>query len=205
MRGRGPEGPWLRPAEDRPRPCYDGPVDSAPAPLIDIPTLAEPEAEWRRLSPSAAVVRAIAGAIAGGVLSVPLAGALVGVLSELLGFGPAASGLLAIPTTTIAGAILGAWLGRLRWKRTRWKLDAIGLHVRRGLFWHTEVLVPRSRVQHLDVERGPIERQFTLATLVVHTAGTQTAALRLSGLEDGDAVSLRDALIPDATRHVDAL
>lgn len=150
-------------------------------------------------------MRAIGGAIAGGVLSVPLAGVLVGVLSELLGLGPAISGLLAIPTTTIAGVILGAWLGRLRWKRTRWRLDEIGLHVRRGLFWHTEVLVPRSRVQHLDVERGPLERQFTLATLVVHTAGTQTAALRLSGLEDGDAVSLRDALIPDATRHVDAL
>ena len=67
------------------------------------------------------------------------------------------------------------------------------------------VLVPRSRVQHLDVERGPLERQFALATLVVHTAGTQTAALRLSGLDDHDAVALRDALIPDATQHADAL
>jgi membrane protein YdbS with pleckstrin-like domain len=60
-------------------------------------------------------------------------------------------------------------------------------------------------VQHLDVERGPLERQFSLATLVVHTAGSQTTALRLSGLEEPDAVALRDALIPDATRHVDAL
>jgi len=180
-------------------------VDSAPAPLTDAPTAAEPEAGWHRLAPAAAVVRAIAGAIAGGVLSMPVAGVLVALLSGQLGFGPIVSGVLAIPTTAVAGSLLGAWLGRLRWRRTRWKLDGIGLHVRRGLFWHTEVLVPRSRVQHLDIERGPIERQFTLATLIVHTAGTQTAALRLSGLEDGDAVALRDALIPDATRHVDAL
>jgi membrane protein YdbS with pleckstrin-like domain len=122
-----------------------------------------------------------------------------------LTFSPLVSGVAAIPTTTLAGAVLGAWLGRLRWKRTRWKLDAIGLHVRRGLFWHTEVLVPRSRVQHLDIERGPLERQFALGTLIVHTAGTQTHALRLSGLDDADAVALRDALIPDAARHVDAL
>jgi membrane protein YdbS with pleckstrin-like domain len=114
-------------------------------------------------------------------------------------------GLAAILADTLAGALLGAWIDRLRWRRTRWKLDGIGLHVRRGLLWHAEVLVPRSRVQHLDVERGPLERQFGLATLVVHTAGTQTHALRQSGLDDADAVALRDALIPDAARHVDAL
>lgn len=181
-------------------------MESAPAPpLTDVPTDATPESEWRRLSSSAAIVRAIAGAIVGGVASIPVAGVLVGLLSDLLGLSPLFTGVLVIPTTAIVGSLLGAWLGRLRWKRTRWKLDAIGLHVRRGLFWHTEVLVPRSRVQHLDVERGPLERQFSLASLIVHTAGTQNAALRLSGLDDADAVALRDALIPDAVRHVDAL
>ena len=185
--------------------CYDGAVDSVPAPLIDTPADATPLPEWRRLAPAAAAVRTIAGGIGGVVFSIPFAALLVALLSEHLGFGPLMSGLVAIPTATLAGAGLGAWMGRLRWRRTRWKLDDIGLHVRRGLFWHVEVLVPRSRVQHLDVERGPLERQFSLATLVVHTAGSQTTALRLSGLVEPDAVALRDALIPDAARHVDAL
>jgi hypothetical protein len=79
------------------------------------------------------------------------------------------------------------------------------LRVRRGWLWRTELLVPRSRVQHLDIERGPIERRFNLATLVVHTAGTRTQALRQAGLAEPDAVALRNALIPDAARRGDAL
>ena len=102
----------------------------------------------------------------------------------------------------LAGA--GAWLGRLRWRHTRWKLDARGFHVRRGWLVRTEILIPRSRVQHLDLERGPLERYVGLATLVIHTAGSQTPALRQAGLADADAVSLRDALLPP-TSHDDAL
>ena len=88
---------------------------------------------------------------------------------------------------------------------TAWKLDETGLHLRRGRMWRKEVLVPRSRVQHLDIERGPIERRYGVATLVVHTAGTRQHALRVAGLPDADAVALRDALVPAASRHDDVL
>ena len=76
----------------------------------------------------------------------------------------------------------GIWLGYRRWKSTAWKLDDTGLHVRRGRLWRKEILVPRSRVQHLDIERGPIERRYGLATLIVHTAGTRQHALAPAGL-----------------------
>lgn len=165
----------------------------------------EAAAGWRSLAPAARTVRSVGGAIGGIILSIPVAGLLVALLVGGLGIGPLVGGASAVLAAMIAGAGLGAWLGRMRWHRTRWRLDDIGLHVRRGLLWHTQVLVPRSRVQHLDIERGPIERQFRVATLIVHTAGTDTHALRLSGLDDDDAVSLRDALIPDAIRHADAL
>ena len=161
--------------------------------------------QWRRLAPAAATVKTIAGAIGGTVLSVPASAALTGLLVGTFALHPLVGGPLAFTTCTIGGAGLGAWLGRLRWARTWWRLDSVGLHVRRGVWWRLEALVPRSRVQHLDVERGPLERQFQLATLVVHTAGTQTAALRLSGLEDQDAVALRDALIPALAVDGDAL
>lgn len=140
----------------------------------------------------------IVGALTGVVLATPtiplLARGLDGWLIRL------AAWLAAM--VLLAGA--GAWLGRLRWRHTRWKLDARGFHVRRGWIVRTEVLVPRSRVQHLDLERGPLERYVGLATLVIHTAGSQTPALRQAGLADADAVSLRDALLP-ATSHDDAL
>ena len=153
---------------------------------------------WQRLPPAAGVVRGIAGAIGGLVFGGPVGFFLT---QPIDGLGVRLVLMLAVITGAAAG---GAWLGRARWRRTRWRLDAIGLRVRRGVLWHTEVLVPRSRVQHLDVERGPLERQFGLATLVVHTAGSQTQALRQTGLADADAVALRDALIP-AARDSDAL
>ena len=105
----------------------------------------------------------------------------------------------------LACGALGAWIAYRRWKFAAWKLDGTGLHFKRGRAWRKEVLVPRSRVQHLDIERGPIERRYGLASLVVHTAGTRHHALRIPGLPDEDAVALRDALVPAASRHEDVL
>ena len=96
-------------------------------------------------------------------------------------------------------------LGRRRWQHTSWRLDDTGLSVRRGRYFFSETLVPRSRVQHLDLERGPIERRQGLATLVVHTAGTRTHALRQPGLDEAEAMALRDALLPKAGRNDDNL
>jgi membrane protein YdbS with pleckstrin-like domain len=99
---------------------------------------------------------------------------------------------------------LAMWRASLAFRFTRWRLDEDGLRVRRGRFWRTEVLIPRARVQHLDIERGPIERRFGLATLVVHTAGTRLNAVRQPGFDDHDASRLRDALVPQHREHDDA-
>lgn len=108
-------------------------------------------------------------------------------------------------TIAVATALLGGWLGHVRWKFSAWKLDASGLRVRRGRFWRTEILIPRARVQHLDLQRGPLERRFGLATLIVHTAGTRVHALRQSGLLETEALALRDALVPTTDRRDDVV
>ena len=104
----------------------------------------------------------------------------------------------------LAGIGLGLWRATLAFRYTRWQLDDDGLRVRRGRFWRSETLVPRARVQHLDIERGPIERRFGLATLVVHTAGTRLNALRQPGFDEDSAMRLRDALVPQQREHDDA-
>jgi membrane protein YdbS with pleckstrin-like domain len=106
--------------------------------------------------------------------------------------------LVALAACPLLGAAVGFWMATRRWASTFWRLDERGLQVRRGHLFHHEVFVPRSRVQHLDLERGPIERHFGLATIVVHTAGTRLQALRQSGLAEADALALRDALVPAA-------
>lgn len=98
---------------------------------------------------------------------------------------------------------LALWRASLVFHYTRWRLDEDGLRVRRGRFWRSEVLVPRARVQHLDIERGPIERRYGLATLVVHTAGTRLNAVRQPGFDEASASHLRDALVPRQREHDD--
>lgn len=167
---------------------------------IALPSSAPAPADWQPMPDAARTVAGIVGAI----VALPILGGGGIFLAIALAEGWAAR--LAIGTAwLVAAALAGAALGRLRWRRTRWRLDARGLQVKRGLVWHSEVLVPRTRVQHLDLERGPIERRYGLATLVVHTAGTRMHALRQSGFLDADAVALRDALLPEANRHDDAL
>lgn len=147
---------------------------------------------WHPLPPAAGRVAAIVGALAGLPFAIGLTVLASAVLPGGLGLKIAAGAIALLLCTG-----LGALLGRARWRRTTWQLDDRGLHVRRGLVWRKEVLVPRSRVQHLDLERGPIERHFGLATLVAHTAGTRLSALRQSGFLDEDALHLRDALLPE--------
>lgn len=143
--------------------------------------------------------------------ALPAAARLTYRLPAMLGFGlpPLAAGTITslvlgvrgewLPPLLLAAAVLaliGGWvIGGLRHRRTRYRLDDDGLSVRRGLCWQSETLVPRTRVQHLDLERGPLERRLGLATLVAHTAGTRTSALRLAGLGAERARGLRDALV----------
>lgn len=161
---------------------------------------------WQVLPMAAAQVAMITGTIWGLVAGV--------VMVFLVAVPPARVLWSAFPLLTWIGLLILAWLlvmvfaiwlGYRRWKYTTWLLDATGLHVRHGKIWRREILIPRSRVQHLDIERGPIERHFGLATLIVHTAGTRQHALRQPGFLDAEAVALRDALVPDSDRHDDVL
>lgn len=94
----------------------------------------------------------------------------------------------------VALPAFGLWLGARRYRYTGWRLDRDGFAVRRGSLWRVETRVPANRVQHVDLRRGPVERRLRLATLVVHTAGTRHSAVAISGLDEDDAVRLRDHL-----------
>jgi membrane protein YdbS with pleckstrin-like domain len=50
-------------------------------------------------------------------------------------------------------------------------------------------------VHHTDVSRGPLERGIGLATLIIHTAGTEAASVTLGGLPGDAALEIRDHLI----------
>lgn len=109
------------------------------------------------------------------------------------------------PASAGVGALLGAWFGWRRHRLTFWRLDAQSLGVRRGHMWQSESHVPVSRVQHLDLRRGPLERMAGLATLIVHTAGTRMNTVAVAGLAHADAERLRDRLARQLDHDDDAL
>lgn len=98
----------------------------------------------------------------------------------------------------LACVIVLAWVySGARHRATRFALNDEGLRIRRGVFWQSEVLVPRSRVQHTDLSRGPLDRRFGMATLKVYTAGSKLASVGLDGIPEARALALRDALVND--------
>lgn len=79
----------------------------------------------------------------------------------------------------------------------RWRYGFVGdlLLMRYGILFVEERAVPVRRMQHVDLTRGPIERLFGLATLVVFTAGNEGSAFRVPGLPVQLAKELRDRIV----------
>lgn len=80
------------------------------------------------------------------------------------------------------------------YRRLQYRLTDRLLQVTRGWTFHTDTVVPLVRVQHLDVIRGPIDKMFGIATLVVHTAGTHNSIVTVPGLAPDRAAEIRDII-----------
>ncbi len=83
----------------------------------------------------------------------------------------------------------------LAYARWRYRVTDDLLLMRYGILWHEERLIPVRRMQHVDLMRGPIERLFGLATLVVFTAGNEGSAFRVPGLAVRTAEAMRDRIL----------
>jgi uncharacterized protein len=83
---------------------------------------------------------------------------------------------------------------RRRYRRWGYREGEDEIEIRRGMLIRVRTIVPFGRVQHIDVAQGPIQRPFGLATLILHTAGTQGAAVPLPGLTHADAEAMRDRI-----------
>lgn len=80
------------------------------------------------------------------------------------------------------------------YRRLGYRLTDRLLQVVRGWMFHTDTIVPFVRVQHIDVTRGPVDKLFGTATLVVHTAGTQNSIVTVPGLAPETAEDIRDVI-----------
>lgn len=116
---------------------------------------------------------------------------------SLAPFGPA------LPSAIIALlflALIVLWVPR-RVRHTRYLLRELDLHMQTGLWWRRTVSVAISRVQHLEITQGPLERSLGLSRLAVYTAGGMKSDLMIPGLPAGTAGRLKVQILSAAERE----
>lgn len=195
---RGPDGASQPPGE---RAVEQGPPDAEPVSLAaaPMPGAAGPPGDGsdvplRQLDPRWIAAERISGGIGAMVL---LTGALIVVLIFGAGWRLLALGAWAVLSVVLVAAAMAA--PAIQYRRARYRVTPFGLEIRWGVLWRRVTIVPRSRIQHTDVEQGPLLRRFGLAKLVVHTAGTEHSTVPLYGLAMPEATAIRDDLMGRAS------
>jgi hypothetical protein len=101
---------------------------------------------------------------------------------------------------TVGGAVvalvllLGIVRAVLLYRSWTYVVRPDSLYLSRGVFTRVRTVVPYVRVQHVDTRRSPLERLLGLSTLVVYTAGSRGADVRIPGLTPAGASTLQQRL-----------
>ncbi|MDJ1433338.1 PH domain-containing protein [Halostagnicola sp. A-GB9-2] len=99
-----------------------------------------------------------------------------------------------IAAVIAVAAILGIAYAVRLYQVWQFELQDDALYLERGVVTFVETAVPFVRVQHVDTQFGPIERALGLSSVVVYTAGSRNADVRVPGLTPDRARSLQDTL-----------
>ena len=147
---------------------------------------APPGNRWHPVAPALCRLRRIV--LLALLLMVLVALVVAAVLAPLPGWLFVVAGLLAVAGGAV-GWVLVARNAR-RWGYAEREED---LHIRHGAFFRRLVVVPYGRMQYVDVQAGPLEQLFEIASVHLHTASPGTSA-RIPGLPAAEAARLRDRL-----------
>ena len=127
----------------------------------------------------------------------------LGVGALALAAGGATPGLVALAAVSLVGMIV-SWLWTdAVWRGWRFVIGDDALHVRHGVLTRREATIPLHRVQHIDLEAGPLERRLGIATFVLRTAAAGSDST-VPGIDAADADEVRARILARAG-HGDAV
>jgi uncharacterized protein len=158
---------------------------------------APPVYEWKRLSPKFRSMRQLTSLVVPPVL-LTIPAVIVGVASGRWWI----SGLIWAAAAVIAIVRLG-FVGR-SWRSWGYVEREDDLYITHGVMFRSLIAVPYGRMQLVEVESGPLERAFGLATVTLKTASPETGA-RIPGLSPEEATRLRDRLTELGEAHASGL
>ena len=147
---------------------------------------APPGNAWQSVSPALARLRR--------TVLVTVSGLLVGALAALALLLPLPVRVWLPLVLLVLAAVVPGWvlIGRNArlWGYAERDED---LYIKHGAMFRALVVVPYGRMQYVDVQSGPVERAFGVASVHLHTASPGTSA-RIPGLPAEEAARLRDRL-----------
>lgn len=172
----------------------EGPVFGRPVPggSSSVPSSASPPV-FQRLDPRVIRLWRLSDAIGLGILVMALL--VVGIILAAQVEGSIVWVAIAWLAVVSLSVIMTLWHAPRAYAAWGYRIDDRVLEIRSGIWFRVLRLLPLSRLQHVDLHRGPLERACGLASLVLHTAGTHEATLMIPGLDSEEAVRLRDQLL----------
>lgn len=72
---------------------------------------------------------------------------------------------------------------------------------RHGWIFNHQITVPFNRIQHTEVNQGPIDRIYNLCELEIFTAGGVASDLSISGLDPIDAALIKEFISNKVAKH----
>lgn len=109
----------------------------------------------------------------------------------------AGSPALALGSVLVVGGIVGGlawWWTALVWRSWRFEVGDEALRLDHGVLTRRMSTIPFHRVQHIDLEAGPIERRLRLTTLVLRTASASSDST-VPGIDSAEAEVLRRRIL----------
>ena len=99
---------------------------------------------------------------------------------------------VASAAAVVAVSAAGVWpYPDLLWRHWRYEIGEAEVDLQHGWWTVTRTLIPMARIQHVDTRRGPLQRRFGLASVVLFTAA---GASEIPALADAVADAARDRI-----------
>jgi membrane protein YdbS with pleckstrin-like domain len=183
--------PYPRDAQYAPRPLKPtAPESSSASSSSTVFSDVDDEAELTKLHPNYKLLMRLGAVIIGLIVM------FVGLAVD----GAMQAEAVPIPFGIISGAALVIALFIIiriplaRYNARGYQISPDRLRVVRGIMWRSDTIVPFGRIQHIDVDQGPIERALDIATMTLHTAGSHNASVSLPGLGHELATQMREEI-----------
>lgn len=101
--------------------------------------------------------------------------------------------LLLIPLVVLIPAAITYLTLRREYDAWQFCVTPEALEIQKGWLYRQRRIVARDRIQHIDLNSGPLDRKFGLMQVVIHTAGADIGFI--PGLSPARAESLRAELL----------